>query len=189
MTIYKKSNYLKDYEIVKTDHNKEVLVYRGNIYLFNASYIEFKRYKRIILGVSIFYIILWILATIANPSSLRASGTIYVIIPYVAICFPISICLHRSIRLQRLSQRLEKIDYDLSIVSLNICTIWIIALGIAAAVCQITHIVLNHALPAINEWIVALCFFAISAVGWFSYRLQGRYSCENIGKGTIQATT
>lgn len=181
MTIRKKASYLADYEIVRNERGKKELVYRGDIYQCHVSDGEWKQYRRLILASSFLYVFLWCLASLADPSSLRAAGTIYVIIPYVGLCFPGLIGLFRAFRLQQLSQRMERMDYEQCFVSLNLCTAFLAGLGPLAAVAQLVHMVVHHAFR-LGEWLAMLCFLLIGAAAFASYRMQKRYPCKNTGK-------
>ena len=182
MTIKKKAGYLSDYEIVRGSTGKKRLVYHGDFYLCPVSDSQWLRYRRLMLSASFLYVFLWCAASLADPSSLRGSGTIYVILPYAALCFPGLIGLGRTVRLQRLSQQLERMDYDQCVVSLQFCTVLMIVLGFLAAGAQFVHIAIHSAFSP-GEWVAAFCFLAIGAAACAAYRMQRKYPCENIGKG------
>lgn len=181
MTIRKTAAYLKDYEVKTTDKGKKSLVYRGDIYQCNASDSQWKAYKRLNLSLVCLYILLWCIATLSDPTSLRGAGTVYVIIPYALVCFPILVAFGRVIHMQKLSQNMERMDYDQCFTSLSLCTMVIIGLGLATAIGQTVHIFLQNAF-SFSEWVTALCFLIISVFAFAAYRLQNRYECQNIGK-------
>lgn len=181
MSIRKKSAYLKDYELVSTASGKKRLVYHGDWYQCAANSDQWRRYKRLSLSLVCTYVLLWCIATLSDPSSLRGAGAVYVVVPYVLLCFPILMALFRVVRLQKLSQPLERMDYDYCISSMSLCTIVAIGLGLAAGVAQVVYILLQHA-TGLSEWLSALCFLAIGASAGFCYRLQSQHNFVNIGR-------
>ena len=186
MAIWKRKNYLSDYVSTLSPNGKKHLVYQGDFYQCAAEGRTWVIYRVGMLAVTVAELLLWGLASLADPSSLRLGGPVYVLIPYVLLCLPALLALGRSIRLQFLRRQMDRMDYELCIRSLYRCSLAISALGVLAGAAQVLYILLCQA-PAPGEWIAALCCFVISAISFLSYRLQRRYPCENIGKAGPRA--
>lgn len=183
MTLQKRADYLKDYDIVPGADGKQELVYHGIYYQFRVSGAQWTAYKRKLLSFGCLNLFLLCAASLLDPASLRGSGALYVSLPYIALFFPVILGLGRVLHLQKKVPKLERMDYDQCVTSLSLCTIAAIVIAAAAFLGQVLSLFL---LPTVTlrDALAALCFLLVAASCWRSHLLQRAHPCDNIGKQT-----
>ena len=186
MSAWKRENYLSDYASSRTADGKKRWVYQGDLYCCQIDEHGWKRYRPAVLALSLLDLLLCGAASVVNPVSLRISGALYVLFPYAAACLCCIMCLARTIHLQFVPWKMERMDYDKCVVSLRRYTMATTVLCAATAVMQLAYIVLQQAFSA-REWLAVLFCCMAAGAGWGSSRLQNRYPCQNIGKASPNA--
>ena len=180
MPSWKRENYMSDYTSVLSADGRRHWVYCGNLYQCSGDPRSWRRCRFGILGLSLLELVLGAAISLVDPLSLRIGSAPYVLIPYSAFFVACILCLGRTVHLQLLSQKIERMDYEKCILALPRYGQAITVLAGVTGLAQVVHMLLNRTF-ALNEWVAALCCAAAGGLGWCIFRLLKQFPFKNLG--------
>ena len=180
-----KSEYISDYVSTLQPNGKKRLVYQGDFFEFPGEKQVWRRHRLLLLAFALISMLLCIGIAVIDPFSMGIDGAAYVLLPYVGFLIITFLVFTRSVYLQFLPQRLERMDYEKCIVGLQQYTAISSFLALVTAVAQLIFILLTQTFSA-AEWITVLCALAAAGMNLYSYRRQKAHPCKNIGKANTQ---